>query len=34
MQDEVFLRKALLHKGLDGNQEADKGEYCKDNNVE
>jgi hypothetical protein len=34
MQDEVFLRIALLHKGLDGNQEADKGEYCKDNNVE
>ena len=34
MQDDIFLRIALLHEGADGNQETDEREYCKDYDVE
>jgi hypothetical protein len=34
MQDEISLRIALLHEGVDGQQEADDREHGKDNDVE
>lgn len=34
MQDKVSLRIALLHEGVDGQQEADDREYRKDYDVE